>query len=190
MGLLYQFPENITDQQHVRVEDNGTLSLSTYGLPPIFWAYLTASLLCVGFLSLAVWPPLTKVLQGKDVINFYLGVSVLALIFGVPFLAICFFFYRKDLVKKDTNLIVTHNLFGLTLLKKTMRLTKDQPFTIHLNFDSPNMAKLTDAQSMRGFQNKGHFHLVAKDQQGKEHIIDRHSRKIDLEKLKSLLQEY
>ena len=38
-----------------------------------------------------------------------------------------------------------------------------------------------------GFQNKGYFVLWLKSADGKKILIDRHSRKVDLEKLKALL---
>jgi hypothetical protein len=41
-----------------------------------------------------------------------------------------------------------------------------------------------------GFQNKGYFILWIKTKEGKKIQIDRHSRKIDIEKLKSLLENH
>ena len=189
MGLLYLFPEN-TDDKLYATEKDGGLFISTYGLPPIFWFYLLAALLTLGFLSLAVWSPLMSVLKGDDQINFFIGVCLLGLIIGLPIITFGFFFYRKEIFKKNLDLTITHRVFGIKVLKKKYKLKEEKMFKVEHLLESPNLAKIKNDSQMRGFQNKGHFYLYGFSENGKIIMVDRHSRKIDLEKLKAWLEAH
>ena len=189
MGLLYLFPENKNDEQFAKVTPNG-LTLATYGLPGIFWFYLLATMITLLILSLAIWSPLKKVLTGEDIINYYLGVAAIILIIMIPLVSILFFFYQKSITKKDQTLKIEHKFFGIKIFSSTIKLRKEDPFVIEHQLDSPNLAKIKNDPALRGFQNKGHFYLKAYDQRGALRYVDRHSRKIDLVKLKELLSAY
>ena len=189
MGLMYLFPEDDQDQFYAREQDNG-LFLTTYGLPPVFWFYLLASLFTLGFLCLAIWSPLMSVLKGDDQINYILGIAVLALIIGLPLISLGFYFYRKEIFKSGDSLIITHRVFGLKLWQKTYKLDNQTMFQVRHQLESPNIAKIKNDPKMRGFQNKGHFYLYGLTQRGEIFMVDRHSRKIDLEKLKVWLEKY
>jgi hypothetical protein len=49
------------------------------------------------------------------------------------------------------------------------------------------MARMKNEPESAGFQNKGYYILWLKSKEGKRIQLDRHSRKADLEKLKTLL---
>jgi len=52
--------------------------------------------------------------------------------------------------------------------------------------DSPNMARAQGDEKFKSFQNKGHFELVASNRDHRL-IVDRSSRKQDLEDLKVII---
>ena len=56
--------------------------------------------------------------------------------------------------------------------------------------DSPNVAKMQQDPTMKGFENKGYFQLFARNEVGKLVLIDRSSRKADLKKMVELLNRY
>ena len=189
MGLLYLFAEDDQDKLYAKEQDGG-LYLTTYGLPPVFWFYLLTSLATLAFLSLAVWSPLRSVLKGDDQIKFFMGICVLILMIGLPIVSFGFFFYRKELLKKGSSLTISHRLFGIKFFQKNHQLKPSEMFKVEHQLESPNLAKLSNDPQMRGFQNKGHFYLYGISQNGNQFMIDRHSRKIDLEKLKAWLEKY
>ena len=49
--------------------------------------------------------------------------------------------------------------------------------------DSPNVAKVQQDPTMKGFENKGYFHLFARTIKGNLTLVDRSSRKADLKKM-------
>jgi hypothetical protein len=51
------------------------------------------------------------------------------------------------------------------------------------------MARMKKNDESLGFQNKGYFVLWLQKQDGKKVRLDRHSRKVDLDKLKILLDD-
>jgi hypothetical protein len=55
--------------------------------------------------------------------------------------------------------------------------------------DSPNMAKIYNKDELKGFENKGYFELRVLSG-GQKILIDRHSRKADLLKMKDTLLKY
>ena len=187
MGLLYLFPDNENDELYAKASSKG-LFLSTYGLPGIFWIYMLMAFVTLGFLTLAIWSSLIKVLQGADVINFWIGTAVALLIGFLPIITLGFFFYRKELFKHQKELKITHRVFGLRFFQKNYHLDSKNPFSVDHQLDSPNMAKIESDPSMKGFQNKGYFYLKGYTNEGKEFVVDRHSRKIDLVKLKERLE--
>ena len=73
--------------------------------------------------------------------------------------------------------------------KKTYKLDQPDSFTVDHYLDSPNMAKIHNKADLKQFENKGYFELYAIEN-NKKFLIDRHSRKADLIKLKELLSLY
>ena len=186
MGLMYIFPNDTSDSEHVII-DNHVITLRTYGLPPIFWAYGAAILTMIIILTISVWGPLSKLLSYNDPINNLIGYSLIIFLIALPFSVIGFFFYEKNICKDQNTLSIIHKLFFIKIKTQNYDLDKELPlFTKHY-LDSPNMARAQGFKEMRGFQNKGHFLLYLKDKKGREVQIDRSSRKIDLEKMIKIL---
>ena len=80
-----------------------------------------------------------------------------------------------------------HAVFGIKFRQKNLNYSDDSLYIKHY-MDSPNMARLEGKVDMRGFQNKGYFELWGKFDE--KHVqIDRSNRKIDLEKLKLLIDQ-
>ncbi len=186
MGLLYPYPIDDKDQDHVKFPDNG-IELSTYGLPYIFWAYLLGYLLLVGFLSFAIYEPANKLMSTPDPINKFIVYSLWGTVFGVTLGFLSLFFLHFKLYKNGKTLIKTTHIFWIPVLKKTYELkSKD---SLHLNHfeGTPNVAKIQDIPEMRGHQNKGYFELFAELSNGKKVLIDRHSQKRELKKLMEIL---
>jgi hypothetical protein len=68
-------------------------------------------------------------------------------------------------------------------------LDSNDAFSVDHFMDSPNMAKIYNKTELKQFENRGYFELHAKSN-GKNLLIDRHSRKADLVKIKDLLGRF
>lgn len=190
MGLLYPFPVSTSETDFVSLtetEQGLRIQVKTYGLPYIFWGYALASLSVLFFLWLAVRAPLNKLRTLGDSLDLVLIHGLEALLILTPLTVLAFFFYEKRLIMQGTVLIVQHRLFGLTCYQRTIELGS-AGLQVHHHMDAPNVARLKGGEAAVGFQNKGYFVLWANQSAEKSIAIDRHSRKADLEALKTLLE--
>lgn len=189
MGLLYPFPA--TEEEVDRIDQTeSSITLKTYGLPMIFWGYLAAFLVVLGAMVLAIRGPLMTMLSSEDAINRLIAYVVLATLILIPLGALMAFFYEKWLIKSKGILVVQHRLFFLPVFKKTFKLDNQTPFIVDHFMDSPNIAKMEKDPKMRAFENQGHFLLRAHLENKDFIVLDRHSRKADLVKIKDLLSKY
>lgn len=188
MGLMYQFPASLEEKDHV-VKSQDSITLKTYGLPYIFWGYAAAIMAVVTAMYLAVRGPLMKLLElnsgGVDALIFY---SLHLCLLAVPFSILLYFFYEKNLTGQKNKLIITHKFFGIPVKAESYELEPQTPYYIDHFLDSPNMARIKSEEKMVGFQNKGYFELFARVKEAKPILVDRHSRKVDLQKLIELLE--
>lgn len=188
MGLMYQFPASLEEKDHV-IKNQDSITLKTYGLPYIFWGYAAAIVGIVTAMYLAVRAPLLKLIElnsgGVDALIFY---SLHACMLAVPVAILFYFFYEKNLIGQKKQLIIAHKFFGLTFTQKQYDLEENTPYYIDHFLDSPNMARIKSEEKMVGFQNKGYFELFARVKQASPILVDRHSRKVDLQKLIELLE--
>lgn len=185
MGLLYVFPVSDSETDFV-VQHDKKLILKSYGLPYIFWLYALCVITVVAFMFLAIKDPVLKLISLGDETDAYLGYSFLGLIALSPVVILAFFFYEKRIIRENSSLSIEHRVFGLKMMSEKHEFKAPEQLIIEAFLDSPNMARLNRSPENAGFQNKGYFvlNLVSGD---KKIIIDRHSRKVDLEKLKTLL---
>ena len=192
MGLLYILPVSEEDLDRVNIDKNGAITIKSYGLPMIFWFYLLAGALLIATMFWAIKGPLLKLLNSDDTINYILGISVSITFLMIILGTLSLYFYEKWLTKKDDNLLITHKLFFIPILRKEIKLSKNKEsqFEIEHFLDAPNVAKVKKDPTMRAFENQGHFLLFAKDLENKKILIDRHSRRADLKKIISLLIKY
>ena len=209
MGLLYVMPAS--EEEVDRIEKNqDQITLKSYGLPLVFWGYFLAILTTVSLLFLAAYNPIIKIMSGEDQINKLIALCVILIFILTPTFLLIFFFYEKRISKKQNQLILSHYVFGLRLLRKTYHMASNESFEISNYLDSPNMARirLDEAKmkanhemqneddkkptptQLRGFQNNGYFQLYGIAQNGKKVLIDRHSRKADLTKIQALLSKF
>jgi hypothetical protein len=186
MGLMYLFPTNKDERDHVVIDDQ-SITLKTYGLPYIFWGYAFGILLLEFAMYLAVRSPLEKLASIGDSIDQFIYFSLNLVLLSIPLTLLCFFFYEKRLEKKGRELFIHWRFFGLTVKTQKIELKANDAFTVGHFIDSPNMARIKDEKALKGFQNKGYFELFAHLNSGKSVLIDRHSRKADLEKMIELL---
>jgi hypothetical protein len=189
MGLMYQFTSDIEDTDHAAERDS-SITLRSYGLPPIFWGYLAACLMAIGALTLAVWPSVMKIIQSSEMIDKAIGFGLIFTVFSISITSISFFFYEKNITKKLNQITLTHKLYFIPLKKTIIQLRKEDQFQVKNFLKSANTAKASGDESLRGFQNKGYFQLLAYDESNNEILIDRSSRKIDLEKIMILFTHY
>jgi hypothetical protein len=195
---MYIFPVTDNEIEGDRAQViNHSLVLKTYGLPMIFWGYLAAVLSVVLIMWLASRAIVLKLLSySEDPMMLFLGHLVQWTLVIIPFSLLCFYFYEKVLTKKGSTLVVSHRLFFITVWKKTIHLNAADALVVKHFMDSPNMAKLRNQQGLGGdeamkhFENKGYFELSVVTDKNKIVSIDRHSRKVDLLKLKDLLSKY
>lgn len=200
MGLMYIFPvtDDAIEGDRVEIKDS-KLTLKTYGLPMIFWGYLAAALSVVVIMWLASRAVILKLLSyHEDPTLIFLGHLVQWTLILLPIALLCFFFYEKQLSKKDQELTLTYKVFFIPFWSKKLKLKDKTAIEVNHFMDSPNMAKIrsrqglppASAEAMRGFENKGYFELNIVTSENKTVNIDRHSRKADLVKMKELLSRY
>ncbi|MGK0367776.1 MAG: phosphate/sulfate permease [Thermoproteota archaeon] len=188
MGLLYQFPSDELDQDHVKKSENSIL-LRSYGLPPLFWAYGAAILIVYTLIVIGTYNPLIKLMSYPDQMNQIIGVLLITFLVTLLFSFISFFFYEKNISAKKNSITLIYKLFFIPFRKKMFSIEPESSFEISAYLDSPNMAKLEQKEEMRGFQNKGYFQLFLFSNE-KKILIDRSSRKADLTKMSKLLKQY
>lgn len=186
MGLLYVFPVSEEEIDFV-VKKDDQLILKTYGLPYIFWIYAICAVLVVFFMFLAIKEPILKLISLGDETDALLGYTLLTFVGLIPVFVFSFFFYEKRITKKKNELGLEHRVFGLKVFSEKFLLEKDDQLEITNFIDSPNVARMKNTPDSVGFQNRGYFTLHLKAADGKKILLDRHNRKIDLEKLKELL---
>ncbi|MBY0515482.1 MAG: DUF3488 domain-containing protein [Bacteriovoracaceae bacterium] len=190
MGLLYPFPVSAEETDFVKLQlsplgEVNSVTVRSYGLPYIFWAYAAASLTVVLFLWIAVKDPLEKLssLGGPDAL---LALALKIFLISLPLTVMGFFFYEKILSRTKNQFKIQHKLFGIPFFNKIIEASALELLVLH-HLDAPNVARLKGGEQAVGFQNKGYFTLWLKAAQGIEIQLDRHSRKNDLESLKALL---
>ena len=187
VGLLFVMPGGKGEGGYVEETSKG-LVLRSYGLPFVFWGYLGASFVTLFFLFLAVWSPMTKMMDSHELMDIVLSYSVFLLFCFIPLGLLSFYCYEKCIIKKGERLSIIHKVFGLALKQRAYVLWGGgNPFIIRHYLDSPNVAKMEGDRSLRAFHNQGYFILSFRDEGGQEIFLDRHSRKADLEKLVALL---
>lgn len=187
MGLMYVFPVSTEETDFVIKEDGKTV-LKTYGLPYVFWFYAFCSVLVVFFMFLAIKAPVLKLVELGDDTDATLGYSLLSLIGMAPVIIFSFFFYEKRIVRFKNELDMEYRLFGLRVYKERYELESGDSLMIDSFISSPNVARSRNEKEDLGFQNKGYFILWLTTKDGRRVLIDRHSRKVDLEKLKVLIE--
>lgn len=185
MGLMYVFPVSEEETDFVKKEE--ALTLKTYGLPYIFWIYAFCVVVVIFFMFLAIKAPVLKLIELGDETDAMLGYSLLTFIGLLPIFILSFFFYEKRIIKHKSELKMVHKVFGITVFSEKFLLEKSDQLTVDPFLDSPNVARMKGGDESKGFQNKGYFVLWLKSADGNKIQIDRHSRKVDLEKLKELL---
>lgn len=189
MGLLYVFPVS-EDETDFVVKKDETLTLKTYGLPYIFWIYALCSVLVVFFMFLAIKEPVLKLISLGEDTDASLGYALLTFVGMVPVFIFSFFFYEKRITKKKNELGLEHRVFGLKVFSEKFLLESQDQLEITNYIDSPNIARMKNTPESQGFQNRGYFTLKLTSPEGKKIMIDRHNRKIDLEKLREMLLKY
>lgn len=187
MGLMYVFPVSTEETDFAKIE-NKTITLKTYGLPYIFWFYALCSVAVIFFMFLAIKEPVLKLVQLGDETDATLGYALLSFIGFLPVIIFGFFFYEKRIVKTTDSITLEYRVFGIKVFSETFELTSGDELTVESFISSPNVARMNANSDNTGFQNKGYFILWLKSKDNKKILIDRHSRKVDLEKLKGLLE--
>jgi hypothetical protein len=187
MGLMYVFPVSKEETDFV-IEQEEKLVLKTYGLPYIFWLYAFCCIAVVFFMFLAIRPPVMKLIALGDETDAILGHALLSFIAFLPICILGFFFYEKRIIRSSLDLTIQHRLFALPIFTEKFLLSEIEDFAVDPFLSSPNIARMKNSEEGLGFQNKGYFILWMKTKTGKKISLDRHSRKVDLEKLKGLIQ--
>lgn len=188
MGLMYVFPV-AEDETDFYIKEDQTLTLKTYGLPYIFWFYAFCSIAVVVFMFFAVKAPVLKLISLGDDTDALLGYSLLSFIGILPLTVLGFFFYEKRIVVKDKELRLIHRVFGIPVFSEKFEIESPEKLTVEAFLDSPNVARMKGDGASLGFQNKGYFILWLTLKDGRKIQIDRHSRKVDMEKLRKLIIE-
>lgn len=191
MGLLYVMPVSLDEVDRIeQKEESSGIVLKSYGLPLIFWGYLSAILIVLFAMGLSIQNTLSKMLTMDDVINKALALGVIGLFIFIPLSLLVMLFYEKLIEKNGEHLKVTHKIFWVPVWSKKYELNKENPFVINHYLDSPNVAKIENRKGYAAFKNQGYFRLYIQTQASKLILLDRHSRENDLQKIKDLLLSF
>lgn len=189
MGLMYVFPVGEDETDFINKKDD-SLTLKTYGLPYIFWIYAICVVAVIFFMFLAIKAPVLKLIELGDETDATLGYTLLTFIGLMPIFIFSFFFYEKRIVRKGKQLSLQHRVFGVKVFSETFELESTDDLVIESFLNSPNVARMKANEENIGFQNKGYFVLWLKSKSGQKILVDRHSRKADLDKLKKLIENH
>ena len=107
----------------------------------------------------------------------------------LPVFILAAFFYEKRIVKTKKALSLKYRVFGIQFFSQNFILAASDAFVVEPYWSSPNRARIDGGDDSAGFQNKGYFTLKLKTANGKNILIDRHSRKADLIKLEELISQ-
>lgn len=187
MGLLYVFPVSLDEVGFADKKEN-QLILKTYGLPYIFWIYALAILIALIFLFIAGLEPVLKYIQIGDELDALLGYSLLTFIGLLPIILVGFFFFEKRIIKSSSQISMHYRIFGIRVFSESFTMAENNPLSVDSFLSSPNVARMKNDESNLGFQNKGYHVLWLSTKDGKRIALDRHSRRADLLKLQSLLE--
>ncbi len=186
MGLLYLMPIDEKELANVSIK-NDQIEVRSYGLPLMFWGYLAASLVVIIMMFVGIKGPALKLANTEDTINKFLGLGILVFLGVLPITLTAFFFYQKRIVKKNNLLHIKHIVFGFPIYSKVYDIKE---LIVEHFIDSPNMARINKEEGHAGFENKGHFNLVALLSNDSKVIIDRNSQRREVRKLKELLDRF
>lgn len=189
MGLLYALPVSKEETDFVNVEPN-QMTLKSYGLPYIFWGYALAIFMMLVFMFLAVKAPLFKLISLGDETDALLAYSLLGFICSLPVILFGFFFFEKRIIATKDLIKLEYRVYGLKFFTETFSPKKETYFDVLAYMDSPNVARIRGGDESLGFQNKGYFILWLTTDKDRKIQIDRSSRKADLVKLQTLIQDF
>ena len=187
MGLLYPFAIDEAESDHVTIKDS-TILIKTYGLPYIFWGYLAALLIFLSVMALAIYRSLLTMLKSTDALNSLIAYSTITFFFLTIIGFFTLFIIEFRIFKKEKTLVKSVHILGLCIKKRTYQLDKNS-FEIENLRGTPNIARQKSLPGTTPMQNRGYFELYCKDVSGEKILLDRHSRKNDLQKLQNLLEK-
>lgn len=189
VGLMYLFPTVENESERITIDlEKQSVTLKSYGLPWIFWGYLAAALVVVMAMYLAIKDPIEKLKMGEDLINIKLAYIVEWSLYLTPIVLLGFFFYEKIIVKNKLQIKITHKVFFIPFFSTTLKLDSNDDLLVQHFMTSPNVAKMQNRPELKGFENRGYFELRALIN-NKSCLVDRHSRKQDLIKIKEILSK-
>ncbi len=190
MGLIYLYPTEDNDPDHF-IKRNDSLTLRSYGLPPLFWAYAIAICGILFLLYLPIHEPLQKYKEIGESFDLYFIYALYALMIGSPLVLMSFFFYEKQMTVSKGIITLVSKLFFISV--RTQKIPYGPLDTLEIShfIDSPNMARIKDDRALKSFYNRGYHELVLKSKNARDSIIlDRATRKADLEKIKKLIMDF
>lgn len=186
MGLMYVFPVSREEEDFVIKKDD-QIVLKSYGLPYIFWFYAVCICAVIVFMFFAIKNPIEKLILLGDSTDATLGYSLLSFLGLLPVVLFAFFFFEKRILSKGRQISMEYRVYGLKVFSETFTYSTAEDLTVEAFLNTPNVARIKNEDGTQGFQNKGYYILWLKTADTKRIQLDRHSRKVDLEKLRDLL---
>lgn len=194
MGLLYPLPTSEAEKDFLLVKYSDKkkaeeIELRSYGLPWLFWGYAFASIAVVVLLFVAVKEPLFKLIDLGNETDKVLAYMLLVLVCLIPLSIFGFLFYQKKIILNHQTLKLIHGTFFLPIYTRSYPVKTITHFSIEHFLDSPNLAKLRGEAENRAFENRGYY-VLKLNRSHDSIMIDRHSQKNELEKIKSILENF
>jgi hypothetical protein len=188
MGLVYQLPVDLKESDYIEL-NSSRLVIKSYGLPTIFGYYALATLLLLLALTKSAYAPVLKIYAMSDEINHLLATLLIVTLFCAYLMLVLFYYSQIQITLTCSHCKKELRVFGLTYLKESIAFSQGETKWFIQHFmQSPNMARLRPQTGLEEFQNRGYFELIV--QVGsKTLLVDRSSRKNDLENIKQILEE-
>jgi hypothetical protein len=191
MGLLYLYPTQADEKDYIILESQNPLlvRIKSYGLPWIFWLYAAASLMLLAILTFSIYTPLIKLFEmatfWDQVLIYSISSTLILTVFGI----FIFLYWQNHIVLTPQRISIEFRPFGIKIFQKEIDRNPQFRIEVYHFLDSPNIARSEGDERYKQFQNKGYFELVAYNNEQKI-ILDRSSRKQDLEDLKNLITSF
>lgn len=191
MGLLYLFPTSSDEIDYVSFEGKNTqnLRIKTYGLPWIFWVYAAAIITVLAILSFSIYQPMAKFFSMANQWDKILIIAMVFTLMGVLASIIIFLYWQMHIVVDSAAISLEYRPFGFKIFSKKILRDPNLILEVAHFMESPNVARSESDERYKQFQNKGYFELFATNKHHKV-LLDRSSRKQDLEDLKSIIQSF
>lgn len=188
MGLFYMFPNS--DEREFVLEEGNTIFLRTFGLPYIYWLYVSISFIFSLFLFSWTYELVLKLFSSENFLDKTLGGFVIITLLTILSLLVSFLFYEKRISfnKEKMLLKISHNIFNIGVKVSYIYVSENSPFKVVHHIDAINLRSKKKHELVTNYET-GYYELYVKDVNNQLFYLDRNPFKKNLIFLKEILDQ-